>query len=260
MRKYLIAAATLLMMACPAVAWDIDKMNEQVDKTNIVLGDETRPFCSGTIIQNKPEKVLVLTAEHCTGMAFRDIEKEFIDPKTGEVTKKTIREKLDMLIWQNVYKDFRVISSQRYTVEVVASDYTNDLALLKVVDLQFVPEMAAPLASPDYKIRRGETAYVVGNPMGEYDGTVTIGSVGFPERTEELDGRKLKYIQMNMSVVGGNSGGAFYNDNGEIIGLVSAAYRGNNISFAIPVAKVRDLLIKYNTPPAPVGGPFGGPH
>lgn len=257
MKKYLIAAVTLLLLAVPAFAWDIDKMNDQVDKTNVVIGDETRPFCSGTIIQNKPEKVLILTADHCTQMSYRDVEKENVDPKTGEVTKKTIREKLDMLVWQNVYKDFKVVSSTRYTVEVAASDYVNDLALLKVVDIQFVPEMVAPLASPDYKIRRGEPAYVVGNPMGEYDGTVTTGSIGFPERTDEIDGRKFQYIQMNMSVVGGNSGGALYNDKGEIIGLVAAAYRGNNISFAIPVKKVRDLVIKFNTPPPAPGG-YGG--
>lgn len=78
------------------------------------------------------------------------------------------------------------------------------------------------------KIRAGEKAIAIGNPLG-FDGSVTEGIISSKEREipVDIDGDKrpdwqAQVIQTDALINPGNSGGALFNQNGEIIGINSS--------------------------------------
>jgi hypothetical protein len=51
MKAFALAVLALLSLSASARAdWSIDRMDEQIAATNVILGDHADPFCSGTII------------------------------------------------------------------------------------------------------------------------------------------------------------------------------------------------------------------
>lgn len=140
-----------------------------------------------------------------------------------------------------------------YQAEVVGTDPTTDLALLKVNE-DDLPNM--PYGNSD-NLAIGEWVLAVGNPFN-LRSTVTAGIVSAKARDINI----LKYdrekglapiesfIQTDAAVNPGNSGGALVNVSGELVGINTAiqsntgSYTG--YSFAVPVnivkKVVRDLL------------------
>lgn len=221
-------------------SWDLTQMAEQIDQTNVVVGVDGDGFCSGTIISKQFR--LVLTASHCvTDRVIREAQ-EFVDPVTGEVIKKTVEKKLDLEVWQNVTRDYQVISSRRYVAKIVGNDSQNDVALLQILDVEFKASMEAPLAPDSHQLMRGQTIYVVGNPGVVLDNSVTKGIVSSTERTLNIGGKLLKVFQIDAASIGGNSGGSVLNERGELVGTLDAGLRGSGINFAVPISATKALL------------------
>lgn len=242
---WLIAAGclfgTLMLVAgARAETWDLTKMAQQIDLTNVIVGVGGDGFCSGTIISKQHR--LVLTASHCVSDRITREQQEFVDPVTGEVTKKTIEKKLDLEVWQNVTRDYQVISSRHYVAKIVGNDAQNDVALLHILDADFKAPMEAPLAPDTHALMRGQTIYVVGNPGVVLDNSVTKGIVSSIERTLNIGGKLLKVFQIDAASIGGNSGGSVLNERGELVGTLDAGLRGSGINFAVPISATRALL------------------
>ncbi len=243
---WLIAAGTmlglLLLATCARAesAWDLVKMGQQIDETNVVVGIGGDGFCSGTIISRKYR--LVLTASHCVEDRITREEKEFVNPDTGEVTRKTIEKRLDLEVWQNVTRDYQVISSRHYVAKIKGNDSQNDVALLQIVDSDFAPSLEAPLAPENHRLMRGQTIYVVGNPGVILDNSVTKGIVSATERTLNLEGKEVKVFQIDAASIGGNSGGSVLNEQGELVGTLDDGMRGAGINFAVPISATKALL------------------
>ncbi len=242
---WLIAAgclfgALLLATCARAQTWDLNKMAQQIDLTNVVVGVGGDGFCSGTIISKQHR--LVLTASHCVSDRITREQQEFVDPVTGEVTKKTIEKKLDLEVWQNVTRDYQVISSRHYVAKIVGNDAGNDVALLQIIDAEFRAAMEAPLAPDSHMLMRGQTIYVVGNPGVVLDNSVTKGIVSSIERTLNIGGKLLKVFQIDAASIGGNSGGSVLNERGELVGTLDAGLRGSGFNFAVPISATRTLL------------------
>jgi S1-C subfamily serine protease len=232
---------TLVARAQDASAWNIEAMNRQIDLTNVIVGTEADGgFCSGTIISIA--KRLILTAAHCTAQQIKEEVIEEEDPKTGEISHKTVRKKLDMEIWHNRYADYKRISSDRYVAKIIASNRADDVAVLQVVDETWKPLAEAKLAADSSVLRRGQKVYAVGNPGIEFDNSVTDGIISNTERTLTIDGTANQYFQFSAAIIGGSSGGSILNDRGEIIGTVSAGVRGSAIGFGSPIAKTKTML------------------
>ena len=129
---------------------------------------------------------------------------------------------------------------------VVYRDGANDLAILKVAGSGF-PTVSLGDSSA---LALGQTVVAIGNALGEYTNSVSVGIVSGLERTiEARDARggvtRLSgVIQTDAAINQGNSGGPLLSLSGEVIGINVAMQMGaQNIGFAIP-ARVAQTLIE----------------
>lgn len=236
-KQFMLSLGLLAATIVPSFAWDIDKMNEQIEKTNVIVSE----ICSGTVIDT--EKRLVLTAHHCITDNLREVEKRKVDEKTGQITTIKVMERAPMYIEVWKRKGFEIVTKEMHSASIVGYDDKADIAILQIDDENWKPEMSAPMASDSYEYKRGKPVFAVGNPGITFDNSVTSGIISAPARSLELGGGfKIPFFQMSASIMGGNSGGAIYNDSGELIGTVSAGVRGVDIGLAVPISKTKELL------------------
>ena len=120
-----------------------------------------------------------------------------------------------------------------YPAGVVGSDPAGDLAVLKID-----AENLAYLAFGDSDLLRvGEQVAAIGNPLGEFANSMTVGHVSALDREINIDGLPLNMLQTDAAVNRGNSGGPLLNIRGEVIGVITAKSGGatvEGLGFAIP--------------------------
>lgn len=134
---------------------------------------------------------------------------------------------------------------KKYPAKVVASDPANDIAVIKIdaADLQTV-EFGDSSA-----IEIGQVAIAIGNALGEYKNTVSVGVVSGLARSivagSQASGgaeRLNNLIQTDAAINPGNSGGPLLNSSGQVIGMNTAIASGaEGIGFAIPVNDVKKV-------------------
>ncbi|MFO7301599.1 MAG: trypsin-like peptidase domain-containing protein [Acidobacteriota bacterium] len=126
-----------------------------------------------------------------------------------------------------------------YRADVVGTDSTLDVALLRVHPEGPLP--IAPLGDSD-ELRVGEWVCAIGNPLGVYVHSVTVGVVSYLGR-KLFDQTLDNYIQTDAAISVGNSGGPLINSRGEVVGITTAiSSQAANIGFAIPITQVIDIL------------------
>jgi serine protease Do len=144
--------------------------------------------------------------------------------------------------------DFTVIidPDHKYPAKVLDKDPLIDMAILKIQGNDF-PFLK--LGDSD-KLELGEEVLAVGNPLGEFEDTISWGIVsglsrkinacsGFNSNITSLRG----LIQTDAAINPGNSGGPLVNMRGEVIGINSAMIMGaENIGFALPINYIKDDL------------------
>lgn len=136
-----------------------------------------------------------------------------------------------------------------YTVEVLARDPQLDIAILKITDDLLTEDLPALTFGDSETLRLGETVVAIGNALGEFRNSVSVGVVSGLARsivaaddrgkTEQLD----QVIQTDAAINPGNSGGPLLNLAGEVVGVNVATSRGaDNIGFALPAHSVRSVV------------------
>jgi serine protease Do len=136
---------------------------------------------------------------------------------------------------------------QNAEAELLAGDPVSDLALLKVACEQ--PLVPVDFARDD-DLLLGEQVIVLGNPYG-LSQSVTVGVLSSKEREARYNGDVLfkDILQTDAAVNPGSSGGPLLNIRGELIGVNIAVYKdAQNIGFAVPVKRVRQLLEHWLAP------------
>src|SRR5699024_5990313 len=131
-------------------------------------------------------------------------------------------------------------TGKTYTASVVGSDSTEDVAVLQLKDA----EDLQPATIDDDTVDVGDDVTAVGNSEGSgrlmaAEGTVTdLGAsvtttAKGTEDSETLD----DMIQVQADIVSGDSGGALLDDEGEVVGMDTAASSGTAVvtGFAIPI-------------------------
>ncbi|HEY0683998.1 MAG TPA: DegQ family serine endoprotease [Steroidobacter sp.] len=122
---------------------------------------------------------------------------------------------------------------REYTAKVIGSDPATDVAVLKI-DGKNLPTVKIGDAS---KLRPGEWVIAIGSPFG-FENSVTAGIVSATSRS--MPGSNYApFIQTDVAVNPGNSGGPLFNLDGEVVGINSQIYSRSGgymgLSFAIPI-------------------------
>jgi S1-C subfamily serine protease len=228
-----------LFFVTPASAWEIKAMNSHIDQTNFLVNKG----CSGTLIDMTQR--LILTANHCVADQYEVIEKETISDD-GVVKKEKVRRLRDGTVSQFEFDAGDPIRTVTYKVKVMAVDAKRDLALLQIKAK--LPEREAAVLACDTPIR-GATAFVVGNPTGVLYSSVVKGIVSSIDRDYDMlsfgdsEQAKQPLMQISAGIIGGNSGGAVYNEAGELVGVPVLGHRANEIlGFAVPLDEIKAFL------------------
>jgi serine protease Do len=126
-----------------------------------------------------------------------------------------------------------------FRADVVGTDPAIDVALLKIESRGALP--VAPIGDSD-SLRVGEWVCAIGNPLGVYVHSVTVGVVSFLGR-KLFDQSLDAFIQTDAAISFGSSGGPLINARGEVVGITTAiSAQAMNIGFAIPMAQVTGIL------------------
>ncbi|MGQ0621506.1 MAG: DegQ family serine endoprotease [Panacagrimonas sp.] len=127
----------------------------------------------------------------------------------------------------------KLTDQREFNAKVIGLDPTSDVAVLKI-EAQNLPTVK--LGNPD-KVAVGEWVVAIGSPFG-FTNSVTQGIVSAKGRTLP-DGSYVPFLQTDVAVNPGNSGGPLFNLAGEVVGINSqifsrtGGYQG--LSFAIPI-------------------------
>ena len=128
------------------------------------------------------------------------------------------------------------LSDRRELVaKVVGSDQQYDVALLKI-EAKGLPSIRL---GDSNSLKPGQWVVAIGSPFG-LDHSVTAGIVSATGRSNPYaDQRYVPFIQTDVAINQGNSGGPLLNTRGEVVGInsqiVSASGGYMGISFAIPI-------------------------
>lgn len=130
---------------------------------------------------------------------------------------------------------------EKYPARVLARDPVQDIAVLKI-DKTGLPPVR--IGNSD-SIETGQSVIAIGNALGEFRNTVSVGVISGLRRTITAGGGGVsetidEVIQTDAAINPGNSGGPLLNLRGEVIGINTAVAVGaENIGFAIPISKAK---------------------
>ena len=140
--------------------------------------------------------------------------------------------------------------SKKYPAKVLARHPTLDLAVLKI-DAVGLPTVDI---GDSTNLDLGQTAIAIGNALGEFRNTVSVGVVSGLARTitaSDQTGQSEtinNVIQTSAAINPGNSGGPLLNLSGQVIGINVAMVSGaQNIGFAIPIDAAKKSIESVST-------------
>jgi serine protease Do len=139
----------------------------------------------------------------------------------------------------------KLTDKREFKAKVVGTDKQSDVAVLKI-DAKNLP--VVKIGDP-HQSKVGQWVVAIGSPYG-FDNTVTSGIISAKARSLPQE-NYTPFIQTDVPVNPGNSGGPLFNMQGEVIGINSMIYSQTGgfqgLSFAIPIdeaMKVKDALVK----------------
>lgn len=129
--------------------------------------------------------------------------------------------------------------------EIVVADKERDIAILKTN----AKTGLTPLTLGDTSaLQKGEKVVAIGSPLGLIN---TVSDGMYSNRCTD-DGQE--YLQFTAAISSGSSGGALFNDKGEVIGITSASYTdGQNLNLAIPGEVIQDVWAHKDDEPVEIG-------
>lgn len=139
----------------------------------------------------------------------------------------------------------RLTDKREFKARAIGSDRRTDVALIKIeaTGLPFV-RFGDPA-----KLKVGEWVVAIGSPFG-FDNTVTKGIVSAKGRSLPQE-NFVPFIQTDVAVNPGNSGGPLFNLRGEVVGINSQIYSRTGgfmgLSFAIPIDVANDIASQLRT-------------
>jgi serine protease Do len=138
----------------------------------------------------------------------------------------------------------KLTDRREFRAKVLGTDPTTDIAVLRI-EAKNLPVVALGDVS---KTRPGDWVVAIGSPFG-FENSVSAGVVSAKGRSLPGD-TQVPFLQTDVAVNPGNSGGPLFNLKGEVIGINSQIYSRSGgyqgLSFAIPInvaLKVKDQIV-----------------
>lgn len=133
------------------------------------------------------------------------------------------------------------------TAQVVYRDTDDDIAVVKIEGNGY---KGVNFGNSDI-LKLGQSVFAVGNALGEYNNSVSVGIISGLNRsieavdragTEKLSG----VIQTDAAINPGNSGGPLVDLQGKVVGVNVAMVQGSeNIGFAIPIDTAKKIVNSF---------------
>ena len=143
----------------------------------------------------------------------------------------------------------KLTDRREFPAKVIGVDRRSDVALIKIAATGLP---AVQFGNPAH-IKPGQWVVAIGSPFG-FENTVTAGVVSATARALPGENNFVPFIQTDVAVNPGNSGGPLFNMNGKVIGINSQIFSRTGgfmgMSFAIPIdiaLNVRDQLLRTGT-------------
>jgi serine protease Do len=130
----------------------------------------------------------------------------------------------------------KLSDGREFPAKVVGSDEQSDVALLKIA----ASDLPVLRIGDSNTLKPGQWAVAIGSPFG-LDHSVTAGIISAIGRSApQLTGQKyVPFIQTDVAINQGNSGGPLLNTRGEVVGINSQIFSNSGgymgVSFAIPI-------------------------
>ena len=217
--RYLLTFLTMITLAaCGTISpnwtamarWDI-----------ILLGSSGRNFCSGTVIGGGRDEVgeyaIILSAAHCANSPDYTVSRK-IDFAGGIITDT----KPAILLGKDAVADVAIFRSP------ISSNHT-------CVSLR-----------RNVEYTRGDTVYILANPLITFYTALTKGVVSAPLRVFPINTIVMYLFQIDAQAAPGSSGGAVLDADGYLIGTVTGGVPGTAISVIAPVSGAISLIDKLN--------------
>ena len=132
-------------------------------------------------------------------------------------------------------------NGDKYNATIVGTDASNDIAVIKID----AKGLTTATIGDSSKVKVGDLAVAIGNPLGQLGGTATSGIISALDRTLTIEGTTLTLLQTDAAINGGNSGGGLFNGSGELIGIVeskASAVGVEGLAFALPINSVSEII------------------
>ena len=132
-------------------------------------------------------------------------------------------------------------NGKTYPATIIGGVDENDIAVIKIN----ANGLKVAKIGDSSKVKVGDTAVAIGNPLGQLGGTATTGIISALDRNLQIEGRTMTLMQTDAAINGGNSGGGLFDSKGELIGIVDAKSSGvgiEGLAFAIPINSVSDII------------------
>lgn len=142
----------------------------------------------------------------------------------------------------------RLADGREFKARVVGRDDGGDIALLKIDAKNLKP---VRLGNSD-RVLPGQWAVAIGSPFG-FDHSVTAGVISAVGRAlpDEADQRYVPFLQTDVAINPGSSGGPLFNVQGEVIGINSQIFTESGgydgLSFAIPINYAMSVVQQLKT-------------
>ncbi|MBI1849247.1 MAG: trypsin-like peptidase domain-containing protein [Planctomycetes bacterium] len=137
---------------------------------------------------------------------------------------------------------------KRISVEIVGSDPETDVALLRLSP-QTLLSPALTVGHPE-RSRVGDTVFAIGSPI-DLPGTTNRGIISHLNRVL-ADNPFVAYIQSDVGLHPGNSGGPLLDRDGHVIGMNTALIHSEGLGFSVPIdlaLRVADTLRSFGHVP-----------
>ncbi|WP_421790949.1 Do family serine endopeptidase [Hyphobacterium sp.] len=157
-----------------------------------------------------------------------------IDPSGIVVTNNHVIDDADEI-------EVTLVDGRTLPAELVGRDPVTDVAVLQIVSAN--EDFPAVAFGDSDAARVGEWVFAIGNPFG-FGGSLTQGVIS--ARGRDVGGRYDDYIQTDVAINTGNSGGPLFNMDGDVIGVNTLIYSPTGtsvgISFSVPSAIVERVV------------------